>query len=153
MRSAHTLVREQYLPRPVPEVFDFFANASNLEAITPSFLAFRIRTPLPIAMQTGARIEYKLSLFGVPAYWRTVISVWEPNRRFVDEQESGPFELWRHEHLFEEREGGTWMRDRVEYIEPLGALGWVAHHAFVRHLLSAVFDFRAKTIASSLPAP
>jgi ligand-binding SRPBCC domain-containing protein len=142
----HVLYREQRIERPLQEVFEFFSNAANLEAITPRFLRFHIRTPQPIALQAGARIEYALSLFGVPVYWRTLISVWEPPVRFVDEQASGPFTHWRHEHTFEERDGGVLMRDRVEYEEPLGLLGLVAHHLFVERLLRRVFDYRAEQV-------
>jgi ligand-binding SRPBCC domain-containing protein len=142
----HVLYREQRLELPLHEVFDFFSNAANLEAITPKFLRFRIRTPQPIHLEAGARIEYALSLFGVPVYWRTLISVWEPPHRFVDEQASGPFAHWRHEHTFEERDGAVIVTDRVEYQEPLGWLGLVAHHVFVERLLHRVFDFRSQVI-------
>lgn len=43
----HTLTREQHLDRPPAEVFPFFADAENLEAITPPALGFRVVTPGP----------------------------------------------------------------------------------------------------------
>ena len=89
----HRLERSQRIPRRRDEVFAFFADASNLEAITPQFLHFRILSPLPIEMRPGARIDYALSLGGVPVRWRTRITEWEPGVRFVDEQESGPYAL------------------------------------------------------------
>jgi ligand-binding SRPBCC domain-containing protein len=140
------LYREQRIERPLSEVFSFFSNAGNLEAITPGFLCFRIITPQPIELAPGVHIEYALSLFGIPVYWRTLISVWEPPHRFVDEQLSGPFTYWSHEHTFEERDGGVLMADRVTYEEPLGVLGVFAHYAFVSWLLQRVFDFRGEKI-------
>ncbi len=142
--------REQRIERPLAEVFEFFSNAGNLESITPGFLRFQIRTPQPIDIEAGTHIEYALSLFGIPVYWRTLISVWEPPHRFVDEQIAGPFTSWRHEHTFEERDGAVVMRDRVEYEEPLGFLGVIAHHLFVERMLDRVFDFRARTIVKLL---
>ena len=91
------------LPRPVEEVFAFFSDARNLEAITPPFLRFRILTPMPIEMRAGTRIEYALSLYRVPIRWRTRITRWEPGVCFIDEQEAGAYAYWRHLHEFEVR--------------------------------------------------
>ena len=68
----HVLEREQFVPRPVAEVFAFFSDAANLERLTPPRLNFKILTPLPIAMRSGAVIDYQLSLFKVPFRWRTL---------------------------------------------------------------------------------
>ncbi len=143
---AHRLMREQVLPGPPEEVFPFFADARNLEALTPSFLGFRILTPLPIEMREGALIDYSLSLLCLPVRWITRISVWEPGVRFVDEQLSGPYALWRHTHSFERRGEGTLMRDVVEYREPFGPLGTVAHHLFVARTVEQIFDYRREAV-------
>ena len=144
------LERGQLLPQPIEEVFAFFSDAANLEAITPPFLHFRILTPMPIAMRAGTRIDYALSLYGVPVRWRTLITRWEPGACFVDEQESGPYELWRHTHEFEPRGRSTFMRDTVEYLEPLGPLGQLANVLFVERALERIFDFRRDTTARLL---
>lgn len=148
----HRLERAQVIPRPVPEVFAFFADAANLEAITPPFLRFRIVTPPPIVMAPGARIDYRLSLFGVPFGWETEIVAWEPNVRFVDVQRRGPYRHWHHLHTFEAVPEGTCMRDRVDYALPLGGLGGLAHALFVRRTLDRIFDHRRATIAMRLGA-
>ena len=142
----HRLERSQRIPGRRDEVFSFFADASNLEVITPPFLHFRILTPPPIEMRRGARIDYALSLGGVPFRWRTRITEWEPDVQFVDEQESGPYALWRHTHRFEDQGSSTLMRDLVEYAEPLGPLGQVAHVLFVERTLERIFDFRRDAI-------
>lgn len=137
------LVREQVLARPRPEVFDFFSNAENLERITPKFLNFRMVTPTPIPMGVGTLIDYRLSLFGAPFGWRTLIEEWVPEERFVDTQLRGPYALWHHTHLFEDAPGGgTLMRDVVRYEAPLGPLGRVAERLFVDRTVERIFDFR-----------
>lgn len=148
--ARHLLERSQHVPRPRPEVFAFFADAHNLERITPGFLRFRILTPPPIAMRPGAVIDYRLSLFGLPFRWRTEIEAFEPEARFVDVQRSGPYRLWRHTHTFEDAPGGTLVADRVEYELPLGRLGELAHAAVVRRQLRAIFDHRARVIGELL---
>jgi ligand-binding SRPBCC domain-containing protein len=138
----HQLSRTQLVSRPIPEVFAFFSDASNLEALTPPFLHFHILTQQPIELRSGAQLDYQLSLFGVPLRWRTRITDWQPGRRFVDEQESGPYALWRHTHEFEARGTSTLVRDVVDYLEPLGPVGTLAHLLFVRRTLDRIFDFR-----------
>lgn len=150
--TTYRLVREQLLPLPRAEVFRFFADARNLEAITPRALGFRILTPLPIAMRAGATIDYRISLRGIPMRWRTLIAEWEPERRFVDLQLRGPYRLWRHTHEFEEVPGGTRMRDTVEYRLPLGPLGALAHVLFVKREVEGIFDHRREAILPLLAA-
>jgi ligand-binding SRPBCC domain-containing protein len=142
MARLHRLTRTQLVQRPLEEVFAFFSDAANLDALTPPFLHFRILTPMPIELSTGSQLDYQLSLFGVPLRWRTRITDWRPFERFVDEQESGPYALWRHTHEFEARGTSTLVRDVVDYSEPLGPLGALAHTLFVRRTVERIFDFR-----------
>jgi uncharacterized protein (TIGR01777 family) len=143
----HVLEREQWLPRPLAEVFEFFSEARNLERITPDFLSFRVLDVTPGPMTTGTRIRYRLSLHGVPVWWTTRIESWDPGRSFVDVQESGPYELWHHRHEFEEVAGGTLVRDRVRYRLPVGALGEVVAGDFVRSDVERIFDERHRRAA------
>ena len=120
--TVHTYQAELWLPRPRPEVFAFFAEARNLEAITPPWLKFEVLTPAPIAMRAGTLIDYRLRLHGFPIRWRTEITLWEPPVRFADTQLRGPYRLWEHTHTFVEKDGGTLCRDEVRYAVPGGAL-------------------------------
>lgn len=144
------LEREQLIPRPRGEVFAFFADAYNLEAITPPWLRFGVQTPRPIEMRAGTLIAYRMRLHGVPVRWLTRIEQWQPGVRFVDRQLRGPYRLWHHTHEFAERDGGTAMRDTVRYALPLGPLGALANRAFVAGDLRRIFDFRREAIASIL---
>lgn len=138
------------LDRGLDEVFAFFADASNLEKITPPELRFRIRTPLPITMAAGTRIDYRLHLYGVPFSWQTEISVWEPGKRFVDRQVSGPYRLWEHEHEFEALgPQRTRVEDLVRYALPLEPIGRLAH-PIIRRKLDAIFRFREQKVAELL---
>jgi len=133
----------QFLPRPIDEVFAFFSDAGNLETLTPKMLRFRIDTPLPIEMRTGTLIDYSLRIRGVPVKWRTRIALWEPPHRFVDEQLRGPYKLWRHDHTFEEHEGGTICRDQVRYAVPGGPLAPLVNWLIVERDVERIFKYRA----------
>jgi len=134
----------------VEDAFAFFADASNLEALTPPWLRFRILTPRPIAMEEGATIEYVLTTHRLPVRWRTEIVEWEPGRRFVDRQVEGPFRFWEHTHTFEERHEGTLIRDTVLYRMPYGALGAIAHRIVVARDLERIFDYRRDAVGRLL---
>src|SRR5262249_1609165 len=138
------------IPRPLDEVFPFFADARNLERITPAFLDFHFLTPLPIVMQSGTLIDYQIRLFGLPFKWQTRIEEFEPPHRFVDIQTRGPYRLWRHTHEFREIAEGTLVVDRVRYELPLGLLGTLAHALFVGRTLQKIFDFRQQTLGRML---
>ena len=146
MARTHRLERTQRIERPLPEVFAFFADAANLEALTPHFLRFRIITRAPIEMRVGALIDYEISLLGVPMKWHTRIAEWQPNVRFVDEQLSGPYAYWHHTHAFEAEGNATLMHDTVNYREPFGMLGAAAHALFVARTLDRIFDYRRTAI-------
>jgi len=141
--KTYLLEREQIISLPVEETYQFFSDAFNLEKITPGFLNFRILTPAPIRMEAGALIEYRLSLFGIPFKWRTLIEEWDVNRKFVDTQIKGPYALWHHTHTFEPLgPRRTLMRDVVRYRIPLGPLGMLAHWLLVEKMLGIIFDYR-----------
>lgn len=143
---AYVLEKELFIPRAREEVFAFFADAFNLERITPEFLRFHIVTPAPIALRAGTLIDYELRLYGVKFRWRTQITAFEPPLFFVDEQMKGPYRRWVHRHDFEEARGGTLMRDRVEYALGFGPAGAMAHRIFVRRSVEKIFAYRNEAI-------
>ena len=151
MPRTYTLERTQLIPRRIDDVFAFFSDAANLETITPPFLHFKIHTPLPIAMQPGTLIDYRIRLLGIPLSWRTKIEEWKPPLRFVDTQVRGPYRLWHHTHEFLKTEGGTLMIDRVQYQMPLGPFGALAHVLWTRRTLARIFDYRFQKISELLP--
>lgn len=132
-----------WLPRGLDELFPFYADARNLERLTPPWLRFEVLTGGEIAMRVGTRIDYRLRVRGLPLRWRSEITAWEPPLRFVDEQRRGPYRYWRHEHTFEPRDGGTLVRDRVAYAVPGGRL---AHRLFVRRDIEKIFTYRTRVL-------
>ncbi|MEP6902017.1 MAG: SRPBCC family protein [Actinomycetota bacterium] len=144
--AEHILEREQIIERPRAEIFEFFADAGNLERITPPELNFRIITPQPIDIKKGAMIDYELKLRGIPITWKTEITHWNPPLDFVDSALKSPYKQWIHRHTFEEvTSGETIMKDLVRYRLPLEPLGDLAHW-YVKKELTYIFDYRYKII-------
>lgn len=61
----YTLRREQWIERPIDEAFAFFANAHNLEEITPPWLGFKILSMSTVSIEEGTTIHYRLRLHGL----------------------------------------------------------------------------------------
>jgi ligand-binding SRPBCC domain-containing protein len=141
--SHYRLACEVRLPAPIEDVFRFFADASQLERLTPDWLKFSIVTPAPITMEEGTLIDYKLRVHGLPLSWRSRITLWEPPFRFADEQLRGPYRRWYHVHTFQQDGEGTICRDDVEYSVPGGSL---MHSLFVKRDLNEIFAYRTKVL-------
>ncbi|MCG8469967.1 MAG: SRPBCC family protein [Gemmatimonadetes bacterium] len=134
----------QIIARPLAEVFAFFADAENLEAITPPWLRFRVTTRVPIEMKKGTIIGYRLRVHGVPIRWRSEITAWDPPHRFVDEQRKGPYRRWVHTHAFTSTDDDrTRVEDHVEYAVPGGRL---VERWFVRPDIVRIFDYRSSAL-------
>ena len=150
IRSAFQLHAEQWLPHPLDEVFSFFADAYRLQDLTPPFLNFHVLTPRPVTMAPGTKIDYRLKLHGIPIRWQSEISDWQPPVRFVDRQLHGPYRLWHHEHTFEARDGGTLVKDVVDYSVPGG---WLVDRLVVRRDLVKIFEYRRQQLESFFGSP
>jgi ligand-binding SRPBCC domain-containing protein len=146
----HTRRREQWTPRSLKEVFGFFSELRNLEAITPPWLKFEIVTREPIRLARGAQIDYRLRVHGAPMQWTTEIRRWRPPHGFVDSELRGPYVLWSHSHRFDEGDGGTRMRDVVRYRLPFGPLGRLLNRLVAARDLRSIFDYRAAKIRDFL---
>ena len=149
--AGYLLHSRQWVSAAPEECFEFFADARNLETLTPAFLRFRIVSPLPIEMRAGARIEYRLSLGGIPLHWLTRIEDWQPGRTFTDVQLRGPYAEWIHVHRFEPGDTGTWITDEVRYRLPFAPVSSFAHELFVKPRLVAIFEYRSRAMRFLLP--
>ena len=149
-RGHYRLTVTQWVNSSQDDVFDFFADASNLERITPPWLRFQILTPRPITMRIGCEIDYRLRLHTIPLRWTSVITAWEPQFRFVDEQLRGPFRFWHHDHRIEQVDGGTQITDIVDYSVPGGQF---ANRLLVRRDLQKIFDYRRTQVERILNPP
>jgi len=138
-----TFTSDLWLPRPRDEVFAFFADAANLEALTPPWLHFHIVDPA-IVIRAGVRIDYRLKVHGIPMTWQSEISRWDPPSSFVDEQRKGPYRRWVHTHTFAEERGGTRVGDSVDFEVPLA---WLVG-GFVMRDVRKIFAFRRQALTT-----
>ena len=138
----------QKIPSTVEKVWEFISSPKNLKEITPPHMGFDITSRnLPDKMYPGMIITYKVSPFlGIKMTWVTEITQVREKEFFVDEQRSGPYTLWHHQHHIEPVEGGVLMTDIVTYKPPFGILGALANYLFISKQLKGIFDFREKAL-------
>jgi ligand-binding SRPBCC domain-containing protein len=148
----HRFETIQDLQAPLEAAWRFFSDPRNLPSITPPWLGFEVRSPLPDRIRPGLLIEYRVRpIAGLPVRWITRIGAVEEPRRFIDEQLAGPYRFWQHEHLLAPSSGGTVVRDIVHYSLPFGPLGGLVHPLLVRPRLEAIFAYRREALARRFP--
>ncbi len=142
------LLEQQWIEEPKDVVFDFFKEAKNLEKITPEYLQFKVLGMSTDNIQKGSLIDYKLKLRGIPFKWKTLISKFEENEMFIDQQQKGPYNKWVHTHTFTEVNGGTLIKDHVVYKLPLGSFGRTVAGWYVKRDVESIFNYRKKVIGN-----
>jgi ligand-binding SRPBCC domain-containing protein len=145
VRAAAVFESTRFLPLPLDEVTDFFAEPANLERLMPGWLRFRL-VEAPAELGKGSLLRYRAAPFGFPVTWVAQIAVWEPPLRFADIQRRGPYRAWEHTHWFAAVAGGTEIRDRVRYRLRGGPLAPLVDRLGHRALLRRLFDFRMKRL-------
>ncbi len=136
--------RTQLIKTDLQTCWKYFSAPANLRIITPDYIDFKVHTAVPEPLYEGLIIHYTIRpILGIRLTWISEIRKFKEGVYFVDEQRSGPYKLWHHEHHFKEVEGGVEMTDLVTYIMPFGFIGKFVHWLFIRKQLENIFDYRA----------
>lgn len=139
---------EQSFPASVDDVWEFISSPKNLKLITPPYMNFEITSKdLPEKMYQGMIIVYRVSpLPFFRVQWVTEITVVKEKEYFVDEQKSGPYSFWHHQHFLLKTKEGVLMKDIVSYKPPFGFLGAVANSLFIKKNILRIFSFRKSAL-------
>lgn len=144
----HRLECRQVLPLSPADAWDFFSRPDNLGRITPPDLGFEVTSPLPERISPGMIVSYRVTPFGgVPLAWVTEITHAREPEFFIDEQRSGPYRFWHHQHHFRPCADGVEMTDLVHYQLPCGALGDLLAGGLVERRVARIFAFRRLALA------
>lgn len=139
----HRLETTQFLPIPPDDAWRFFSDPSNLPAITPPWLNLKPTSELPPRMHSGLIVTYEVAPFPrVRLPWVTEITHVVAGELFVDEQRSGPYRFWHHQHHFRAVPGGTEVRDILHYALPFGRAGDLLAARTVARRVNGIFEYR-----------
>lgn len=141
------LKQEQILPISIEEAWIYFSDPSNLNAITPDDMVFEITSEIPPIMYEGMMITYRIRpMLNIPLKWCTEITHIKEGSLFIDEQRTGPYRLWHHEHHFREVPEGVLMTDRLHYEIGKSFIGWIAGKLYVHRRVRQIFEYRHKIL-------
>lgn len=140
----HFLKTIQRLPIDIKTAWDFFSSPENLKVITPENMGFKVTSEYKEdKMYSGMIITYKVHpLLGIPLNWATEITHVDEMKYFVDEQRSGPYKFWHHQHKFYEIQGGVEMVDILHYKVGFGFIGNIINSLVVKKQLNNIFGYR-----------
>jgi ligand-binding SRPBCC domain-containing protein len=139
----------QTLPRPIVEVFDFFAQPANLLRISPPDLNMKLLEG-PARVQLGSRLVFTGRRWGVSQKIVSEVTSFELNVLFADEQREGPFKKWHHWHRFESVSGGTLIRDEIEFEPPGGLMGMMMNAQAIERDLKGIYEYRSQKLREIL---
>lgn len=146
--KTYNIKQVQFLPVTLEDAWNFFSEPLNLNEITPPSLRFRIEfISRRGKIYPGQLIGYSIRILpGIWANWLTEITAVKPGEYFIDDQRSGPYALWHHQHHFRPVPGGVEMTDEVNYAIPFGWLGRLANLIFVAPRLRTIFAYRRQIL-------
>ena len=138
-------VKESRIAAAPERVFAFHESPGALQRLTPPWEKVKVESGGD-SIRVGARVVLVTKLGPIPLRWVAEHTAYEPPHHFADRQVSGPFARWEHRHEFlDDGEGGTILRDSVDYDPPLGALGRFFGGGFIRSKLVKMFEYRHET--------
>jgi len=143
----------QIMNTTLDEAWSFFSRPENLRTITPSDLDFTIISDVPEKMYEGLLIEYKVRpMLGLRTKWVSKITNIKEKEYFIDEQVSGPYKLWHHQHFFRQTGNKVEMKDIVHYAIPFSPISTIFINSIVKKKLIYIFEFRKKKIEEIFPS-
>lgn len=139
---------KQQLPISLADAWSYFSDTGKLSELTPSWMHFTKTSPSPSkGMYPGMIVTYRLRpIWSVWFNWMAEITHVKEQELFVDEQRSGPFRFWHHEHHFKEVDNGVEIMDILHYALPFGIIGRAVHQLSVEGKMQAVFQYRQKRL-------
>lgn len=135
-------IKETRIAAPPRIVFAFHESPDALEKLIPPWENLRV-VERAGSLKSGSRVILEGRKGPMKMRWVALHTEYDPPHLFVDVQESGPFASWTHRHFFlDDGQGGTLLRDEIDYTLPLGWLGRLLLGGMTRRQLDRMFTYR-----------
>jgi len=138
----HHFIKESRIAASPDLVFAFHESPGAFQALIPPWEKVNV-IEQPNSLKPGTRVVLETRVGPFPLTWVAEHTEYVAGKLFADRLIHGPFAYWFHRHRFlEDGEGGTILRDEVDYSPPLGKLGDLLGARFLEAKLERMFDYR-----------
>ncbi|MGP0069187.1 MAG: SRPBCC family protein [Isosphaeraceae bacterium] len=135
-------VKESRIAAPPGVVFAFHESPGAFQQLAPPWERVKV-VEGGDSLKPGSRVVLSVPLGLLRLRWIAEHTEYEPGRLFADRQVEGPFASWYHRHLFlDDGQGGTLLRDEVEFEPPMGMVGRLLAGNLLESKLQRMFDYR-----------
>lgn len=137
---------------PLHEAFDFFIQPKNIIQLSPPNMGLQF-TQAPEKFSEGSRLDLRIQVYGQVYSATHVVKNFRPQQGFTEEQVSGLFETWVHEHQFSQNAAGqVEVIDRITFTPPQGLLGKIVFtRSRIEEYLEEGFYQRHEKLRKFLP--
>ncbi len=144
-----TFTHSSKLDHSPADVFEWHERPGAFERLAPPWEPVRLEKHEGI--REGDRAYLRLGWGRLSVPWVALHTAYREGTMFEDVQQEGPFERWRHRHVFEsDGDSGTRMSDEIEYEVPLGGVGEALGGGCVSRRLREQFRYRHRIVANDL---
>ncbi len=139
--STHIFEKSSVITTTLTKMMDFHSDPKALSILTPPPIFMQMHRDDRISMTEG-ELEFTLWMGPLPLRWLARHEPGPTEHSFADRMISGPMGYWRHEHIFEEVEGGVQLTDRLTLGHRPGLQGVLTRLMFDGLPLRILFFYR-----------
>lgn len=139
-------IKESRIAASPSDVFCFHEQPNALQRLMPPWeKANIVKTDHSLLPGSRVALQMKVGVFLIK--WVAIHTEYDPPRMFADKKASGLFPYWYHRHWFlDDGNGGTLLRDEIEYKLPLGKIGSFFAGRWLKRKLEKLFTYRHAVI-------
>jgi hypothetical protein len=144
-----TLAFKSTYPVKPEQLFGWHERPGAIVRLTPPWIDTTVESWQGIG--DGHRAELKISKGPFTVKWTAVHDEYVRGKKFIDYQESGPFQYWKHLHQFEPvGDDQSRLTDVIDYQVPAGALGERVAGGLVRRDIERMFAYRHRILGQDI---
>jgi ligand-binding SRPBCC domain-containing protein len=140
------LILETLIAAPVDRCFDL-ARSIDLHMASTDWTGKRAIAGITSGLiGPGQEVTWEGRYFGLTLHHASRITQYDRPCHFQDCMLRGRFRRFCHDHYFDSSDGGTVMRDEMEFAAPYGMIGWMVERAVLKSHMADLLESRNNTI-------
>ncbi|WP_372238969.1 cell division protein [Paenibacillus sp. FSL A5-0031] len=138
-----TVKTEVLINAPIHHCFDLARNIDvHTQTVWKHTKERAIAGTIEGMINKGETVTFQATHFLIRQKLTSKITEYERPYLFVDEMSKGAFKSLRHEHIFEEHDGMTLMKDILVFEAPFGLIGWITERLILKRYMKSFLEHR-----------